>query len=449
MAWVDPALMVMPPSIADALDRPDQAAAALTLLEPGPSAVSALGALFASRLSDAGLMDALVAVERQLAMLAAKQQEFLAEIARRDPDGDEYLRDEVPCALKLAPATAQDRLDTAVALTSRLWDTRELMDAGRLSYVHGRILASATEHLSDDVTAKVQARVLRRADVQTPGEFRAAVRRAVARYDTRDQAERHAEAFTDRAVICRPEPDGMASIWMRLAADGAATIMTALNACAAVRESGDERTADQRRADAAVEIALAALDNPNLPTAHGLRPAVSITIAESTLRGLDDQPAELEGYGPIPASMGRRIAGQPGATFRYWTVDANGRLLDKQPGQGETSTERYEPTVPIARHVTTRDQHCVHPGCRRKATRCELDHRIPWPAGATSIQNLQPLCKRHHDLKHHSRWRVEKRPNGDYDWTSPTGHTYRYRPPELPVPTRQNAPEPDDEPPPF
>ncbi|MEO9134411.1 MAG: DUF222 domain-containing protein [Jatrophihabitantaceae bacterium] len=136
-----------------------------------------MDSLYASRLSDAGLIDALIASERQLAMLQAKQQEFLADAARRDPDGELYFREEVACALKLAPVTAQDRLDTAVALTSRLWDTRELMDAGRLSYVHARILATAVEPLSDEVTAKVQTRVLRRADGQTSGEFRAAVRR--------------------------------------------------------------------------------------------------------------------------------------------------------------------------------------------------------------------------------------------------------------------------------
>jgi hypothetical protein len=39
----------------------------------------------------------------------------------------------------------------------------------------------------------------------------------------------------------------MASIWLKLAADGAATFMTALNARAAIGEPGDQRTADQRR----------------------------------------------------------------------------------------------------------------------------------------------------------------------------------------------------------
>jgi hypothetical protein len=91
-----------------------------------------------------------------------------------------------------------------VQLTGRLWDTRELMDAGRLSYVHARILAAAVEHLSDGVTAKVQTRVLRRGEGQTPGEFRAAVKTAVAAFDTRDQAERHTVAFVDRGSSASP-----------------------------------------------------------------------------------------------------------------------------------------------------------------------------------------------------------------------------------------------------
>ncbi|MGH8961300.1 MAG: HNH endonuclease signature motif containing protein, partial [Jatrophihabitantaceae bacterium] len=62
---------------------------------------------------------------------------------------------------------------------------------------------------------------------------------------------------------------------------------------------------------------------------------------------------------------------------------------------------------------------------------------------------LQPLCKRHHDLKHHSRWQVHKQADGSYDWTSPAGHTYRYRPPELPAPQRETPPDPADDPPPF
>ena len=230
---VDPALCTPLPDVADALDRPDQSAAALTLLAPAADTHRPLELLRAARLSDAGLIDAVIACERQLAALAALQQRFLAELAARDPDGERYLRDEVPCALKVAPVTGNQRLDVAVQLTGRLFETQELLAAGRISYAHARILASATDTLSDEVTAKVQARVLRRAEAQTPGEFRAAVRRAVAAVDRKTAAERHLEAYADRKVVQYPEPDAMASIWLHLAADGAATVMTAINACAA------------------------------------------------------------------------------------------------------------------------------------------------------------------------------------------------------------------------
>ncbi|MGH8961570.1 MAG: hypothetical protein ACRDWT_10220, partial [Jatrophihabitantaceae bacterium] len=113
------------------------------------------------------------------------------------------------------------------------------------------------------------------------------------------------------------------------------------------------------------------------------------------------QPAELDRYGPVPAAMGRRIAADPTASTRRWSVDQTGRLLDQQPasattepaatttpesatgplttGAGGTSTAGYQPTARITRHVIVRDQFCVHPGCRRTATHCDLDHRTPWP----------------------------------------------------------------------
>src|SRR5258708_4719263 len=69
-------------------------------------------------------------------------------------------------------------------------------------------------------------------EARPPGESRAAVRRAVAAFARQTQAERHAAAFADRKVVQSPEEDGMASIWLPLAADGAAPVMPAITACA-------------------------------------------------------------------------------------------------------------------------------------------------------------------------------------------------------------------------
>ncbi|WAX56885.1 HNH endonuclease [Jatrophihabitans cynanchi] len=403
----------------------------------------------------------------------AKQSELLAELAHRDPDGEQFLCEEAALALHLAPATTQDRLDTAAELTSRLWDTFDLLRAGHLSAVHARILATATVDLPDPVAAKVQAQVLKRAPGQTPGEFRAAVRRAVAKHHAKSQNEKHRAAAAQRHVRREQVEDGMGWLTLFAPADGIETVWTAVNAWGTKTSRQDQRTADQRRADALVEICTAALALPGLPAEHGLRPSVNVTLAASTLAGTDNQPGYLNGE-PVPADIARRLATQPGAQRHYWPVDQTGHLLDQTCPHAPTAptastvptgpaldssliTHRYQPTTTITRHVITRDQRCVMPGCRRRAHTCQLDHRTPWPDGPTSVTNLEPLCKRHHDLKHHAGWTLTRTPDGTYHWTSATRHHYHYRPPELPTPQpepepeppKQTGPDPNDQPPPF
>ncbi|WAX58663.1 HNH endonuclease [Jatrophihabitans cynanchi] len=466
---VDPALYTPLPTASDVLHRPDQVAEAATVLTPSGAVLTAMESLLPTRLSGTGLIDALAACDRLRALVDAKQVELLAELRDRDSDGTQFLQDEVGCALHLAPGTAHERLQSASELTGRLWDTFELMRGGYLSAVHARILAAACADLPDAIVAKVQAQVLKRAPGQTPGEFRASVRRAIAKHDAKSQAEKHRQAAEQRHVRKEHVDDGMG--WLNLFAptDGIETVWTAVNAWGQRTSRDDTRTADQRRADALVEICAAALAMPGVPVEHGLRPTVNVTLAASTLAGQDDQPGYVNGE-PVPADVARRMANQPGARYHYWPVDQAGRLLDQTCPQTPNAahapststgpvidssliTDRYQPTTAITRHVITRDQHCVMPGCRRRAHTCELDHRTPWPDGPTSVTNLEPLCTRHHDLKHHARWTLTRTPDGTYHWTSATRHHYHYRPPELPVPQpeppKQTGPDPNDQPPPY
>lgn len=71
------------------------------------------------------------------------------------------------------------------------------------------------------------------------------------------------------------------------------------------------------------------------------------------------------------------------------------------------------------------------PGCGIPAARCEIDHTVAWEhGGQTSLDNLAPLCKGHHTIKHHGGWRVEQVPDsgGILEWTSPSGRRYRVEP---------------------
>jgi hypothetical protein len=294
--------------------------------------------------------------------------------------------------------------------------------------------------LPDPAARTVEQRVLARASQQSIGQFAAAVRRAVLAADPRQAEQRNQDAMAQRRVVFSSQPDAMSEQWALLPALGAAALHARLDADAERMKildaaAGISRTADQRRADALVALATG--------TDAGLRPAVNVTVALSTVLQLDDQPGELDGYGPIPAALARALAFDPTGSWRRLLTDQYGRLVDV------TSTT-YRPPAPMARLVRLQQPTCSFPGCRRRAVSCELDHITAWPHGDTCPANLQPLCTRHHHLKHETRWQVHREPDGTTHWTSPSGHTYARAPDDLPADTTGSGQsEPADDPPPF
>jgi hypothetical protein len=95
----------------------------------------------------------------------------------------------------------------------------------------------------------------------------------------------------------------------------------------------------------------------------------------------------------------------------------------------------------------------VAPGCSQPAVESELDHTVPYPTGPTAAHNLGPLCKRHHLLKTHARYRVVQPTPGVFEWTTPTGQRYRKLPDgdtfHLAREAAPTAVERRDDPPPF
>ncbi len=442
--WQPPA--VAPPlTLAEVTEDPDQAAAWLAVEAPGPDAVAGLSLLDPGVLSHAGRVDVLVALERQLAWLAGVQAQVLAAMAADDGSEDRWVREEVGCALRLSALTAQRRLAVAETLAQTLPETGRALHRGRIGYLHAMTLTEATYGLDADTAAAVEARVLPRAGGQTLAEFKRSVRRAVHTLNPARVEEQRAHAMTERRVCVTARDDGMAELWALLPAEGAAAVMAAVDCLASVTSATDPRSADQRRADALVDLGVAALHDPLLPKARGLRPSIHVTVAASTLLGLDEQPGELAGHGPIPASLARRLAADDTGTWRRLLTDpATNTLLD----YGRST---YRPPRDLTEYVIARDGICAFPGCSRNAARCDIDHRIPYNKGGnTTPENLQPLCKRHHRLKHEAGWALEKPANDAYRWTSPSRHRYESRLPDRPVDTSRTQPvERDPDPPPF
>ena len=237
--------------------------------------------------------------------------------------------------------------------------------------------------------------------------------------------------MAQRRVVITPVEHGMAELWAYLPAEQAAAITATLDAIAYATvhgKGGDPRTGDQRRVDALIDLCTAPLGDPNLTGGHGQRPAVQVTVAATTLMGLDDQPGELDGYGTITATMARHIATDPTATWRRLLTDDEGRVL-------HAGTTTYRPPAHMTRTVIARDVHCMFPGCRKKARHNDLDHIKAYkPGDQTTTANLMSLCRRHHRFKHDGEWTVERdHRTGITTWTDPNGRQYRTRPPDLPT----------------
>jgi hypothetical protein len=161
----------------------------------------------------------------------------------------------------------------------------------------------------------------------------------------------------------------------------------------------------------------------------GAKPSSSlhVSVALSTLIGIDEEPGEIDGVGPITAAQARLIAFDPTSTWRRLVTDPLGRLID----YGRTT---YRPPVALADHVRARDRTCRFPNCNRRAANCELDHRRPWEDGGTTCpENVGPLCARHHHLKHEAGWTLIRLADGTSRWISPLGRTYDEPPAEYPV----------------
>ena len=401
---------------------------------------------------------------------------------------------EVGLMLSLSPRTANGRVSEAVELAQRLPATLTALEAGDISLSVVRVMRTQTAHLTDAEAGQVERAVLPKARGRTPAQIRGIARRAVIKTDPDAARRREAQQRRERTVGLHHEPDGMATLSLFGPAPDVVQVYALADECA--RRSGaadDGRSMDARRADALVDLVtngpVAGCDREPAPCpggdddtnsaagascvadtdgarechAHGRgpspqarsrpqpgKPVVGVTVGLSTLLGLDQQPGELAGYGPITAQTAREIAAD--ATWRRLVTDpVSGAVLDY-------GTTRYTPPVGLAAHVVARDARCRFPGCRVPASKCDLDHGVPFEAGGTtSAVNLTAKCRKHHRLKHLPGWNVSQDAGGTVTWTTPSGHAYTTVPPPQaePKPSGKSAPaanargrDPDD-PPPF
>lgn len=127
----------------------------------------------------------------------------------------------------------------------------------------------------------------------------------------------------------------------------------------------------------------------------GAKPWFHIVVNLSSLIGLDELPAHLDGQGVIDA-----------ATARDLLAGAKRSFVAGAPQR----SRGYSPSPKLAEAVRVAELTCTFPGCDTAVWRCDLDHTEPYdhgdPAagGATCRCNLKPLCRLHHRIKTFTAW---------------------------------------------
>ncbi|MER2135173.1 MAG: HNH endonuclease signature motif containing protein [Arthrobacter sp.] len=176
-----------------------------------------------------------------------------------------------------------------------------------------------------------------------------------------------------------------------------------------------------------------------------------VLIDADTLAGLDENPAELNGYGPISAETARTMF----LDALHWTP------LLQDPATGEILNVGRTRRIPagLKRWLQARDGTCRFPGCSVSVTHAEIDHTTPFShGGPTDHANLEHLCPKHHRFKTLGHWKARQPQAGTIEWNSPTGRTYTtdaalgYLPSQPAQPAErgtQRMQQVDDDPPPF
>ena len=206
-----------------------------------------------------------------------------------------------------------------------------------------------------------------------------------------------------------------------LDADGGAALASAIQALAHPLGSADSRRPRQRRADALVELAHAAMNSGTLPRRGGVRPHIAVTVTAGALMGEAGAVApQLHDGMPISTRSLQRIACDSTVSR---VLKADSAVIDV--GRATRSISGSQRRALNAAYRT-----CCGPGCDRPVGMTSVHHVEFWGTGGESnLRNLLPLCYFHHRLVHEGEWQVVK-----------ASDSVRWIPPERDLGRRTRAP---------
>ena len=392
-----------------------------------------------SALDTAALVDAIGAAARLESAVMARRLVAVAELferrlAERDVaeredwliDGHAEVTAEVAAALGISRGRAAGVIRVATALRDRLPEVAAVFGQGRVDYRVVSAIVSRTDLIIDPAEVRrvdvVLGRQVGRWNRLSKAKINDLIDRIVVTVDR--LAKKPLRGPDDkRDVGIGPDHHGMAELWGTVRAEDGLAFDARLDYLAGTVCAADPRTSKQRRADATGAMAVGAdrlacrCGRTDCPAGADspAQPQVVITVLT------DEAGASgyIPGFGVLDEAGLGALAGNTRTRFLA------------HPGQAAPEP-RYRPSAALAEFVRARDLTCRFPGCDVPASRCDIDHTVPWPHGPTHPSNLKLTCRVHHLLKTFwsgPRWWTDRQlPDGTVIWTAPTGHEYATKP---------------------
>src|SRR3954452_10418043 len=349
----------------------------------------------------------------------------------------EFCVAEFAAALRLPTEAGKAYLGEAVGLRYRLPRIWARVVAGDLAAWRARRIARQTIGLSLAAAGFVDAQVAPFAHRIRPSGVDRLVQEAIVRFMPEEARRRREGADDGRHVYVHTHQVSFeGTVWMEAEVDlaDALDLDTALSAGAArLADLGSTSPLDVRRSEALGEMArhqlTLDLDSTDTGTetpapTPGRQVVLHVHLSEDAITGPTTQHDDRLHLARVAntrtfvdAEQVRTWCGHPGTRVTVKPV------LDLAE---QIHVNRYEVPDRLAAQATERDLTCVFPWCTRPAAGCDLDHVIPYSqGGATSSENIAPLCRRHHRRKtHHPGWGYTVLEPGSYLWQSPHGYQF-------------------------
>ncbi|WP_326546878.1 DUF222 domain-containing protein [Mycolicibacterium sp. ND9-15] len=401
--------------------------------DPAVTEIDADEATLVGRIAELEHLKSLAAAGQARLTAALDEKRRAREAAEGVPAANRGrgLASEVALARRDSPNRGNRHLGFAKALVYEMPHTLAALEAGTLSEWRATLIVRESACLTVEHRKKLDAEMCAdRCELEGKGDRRiAADAKAIAyRLDPKAVVERAAKAANDRNVTIRPAPDTMAYLTALLPVHQGVSVYAALKRAADT--TFDERSRGQIMTDTLVERVTGRPAEIPEPI------AVNLVLSDHTLLGDDDSAAHIDGYGPIPAGVARKLVDAAATDARS---RATLRRLYRHPKTGalaamESRSRRFPRA--LATFIGLRDQSCRTPYC--DAPIRHRDHATPRGRGGPTNQvNGLGLCERCNYDKESPGWHVSTTDeSGEHtaEFVTPTGRHYHSTAPPLPGP---------------